>query len=304
MSESPAEEAKCQLCGHPMPSGEEMFFYHGYSGPCPGPPLIDIAKQEKKPPTGVSEAVAEAYARAADKMFNHMTARLDELEYGGHYGGRPDGSFRAMYGPSPDYEGLTQSSSRAAISPSEWRASMEGVMRLIETDSIRSADPFRGRRPVNTIVMSDDGYNLLRNHLKVTLAVPGHVEFNTMQGIPIYKTPTESTALMEALRLVYEQGRKVLLYVDSRYEFVILDPHKLAAWNIYGFTRQSVLPRSTDAVHHNSADKLQQPVDGGGGSEEHQQNHPGSEAADGDVLRGPEASERLPGSGLDRGGDG
>ena len=29
----------CQVCGEPMPSGEEMFKFHGYSGPCPKPPL-------------------------------------------------------------------------------------------------------------------------------------------------------------------------------------------------------------------------------------------------------------------------
>lgn len=29
----------CKLCGEPMPAGEEMFNYHGYSGPCPKPPL-------------------------------------------------------------------------------------------------------------------------------------------------------------------------------------------------------------------------------------------------------------------------
>lgn len=33
--------AKCQLCGEPMPAGEEMFNYHGYSGPCPKPPRTD-----------------------------------------------------------------------------------------------------------------------------------------------------------------------------------------------------------------------------------------------------------------------
>ena len=32
-------EAKCQLCGEPMPAGEEMFKFHGYSGPCPKPPM-------------------------------------------------------------------------------------------------------------------------------------------------------------------------------------------------------------------------------------------------------------------------
>lgn len=29
----------CELCGEPMPEGEEMFKFHGYSGPCPKPPL-------------------------------------------------------------------------------------------------------------------------------------------------------------------------------------------------------------------------------------------------------------------------
>lgn len=29
----------CELCGAPMPEGETMFRFHGYSGPCPLPPL-------------------------------------------------------------------------------------------------------------------------------------------------------------------------------------------------------------------------------------------------------------------------
>lgn len=29
------DTAKCELCGEPMPEGEEMFLYHGFSGPCP-----------------------------------------------------------------------------------------------------------------------------------------------------------------------------------------------------------------------------------------------------------------------------
>ena len=28
----------CELCGEPMPTGEETLRYHGYSGPCPKPP--------------------------------------------------------------------------------------------------------------------------------------------------------------------------------------------------------------------------------------------------------------------------
>ncbi len=37
----------CQLCGEPMAPGEEMFNYHGFSGPCPKPPL---AKEKEKLP--------------------------------------------------------------------------------------------------------------------------------------------------------------------------------------------------------------------------------------------------------------
>lgn len=29
----------CKLCGEPMPEGEEMFMYHGFSGECPKAPL-------------------------------------------------------------------------------------------------------------------------------------------------------------------------------------------------------------------------------------------------------------------------
>jgi hypothetical protein len=27
--------ANCEICGQPMPEGEEIFKFHGYSGPCP-----------------------------------------------------------------------------------------------------------------------------------------------------------------------------------------------------------------------------------------------------------------------------
>ncbi len=33
------ETPKCELCGEPMPAGETMFKYHGFSGSCPKPPL-------------------------------------------------------------------------------------------------------------------------------------------------------------------------------------------------------------------------------------------------------------------------
>ena len=47
------DQPSCELCGEPMPPGEEMFKYHGYSGGCPKPPLprprpawIDAAAKE------------------------------------------------------------------------------------------------------------------------------------------------------------------------------------------------------------------------------------------------------------------
>ena len=33
------EVARCSICGEPMPEGEGMFMYHGFSGPCPKPAM-------------------------------------------------------------------------------------------------------------------------------------------------------------------------------------------------------------------------------------------------------------------------
>ena len=38
------EQPKCEICGEPMPAGEEMFKFHGYSGNCPKPPLPKSVK--------------------------------------------------------------------------------------------------------------------------------------------------------------------------------------------------------------------------------------------------------------------
>lgn len=40
-----SEQAKCGLCGEPMPPGEEMFNYHGASGPCPKPAARELKAQ-------------------------------------------------------------------------------------------------------------------------------------------------------------------------------------------------------------------------------------------------------------------
>lgn len=41
------EKAICTVCGDPMPEGEQMFKFHGYSGDCPKPPLPRLSKDQK-----------------------------------------------------------------------------------------------------------------------------------------------------------------------------------------------------------------------------------------------------------------
>ena len=49
----------CSVCGEPMPEGEQMFKFHGYSGPCPKPPL----PREKITDAAVDQ-IADAINRA------------------------------------------------------------------------------------------------------------------------------------------------------------------------------------------------------------------------------------------------
>lgn len=55
----------CDLCGEPMPPGEEMFKYHGYSGPCPKPPKPKPApiSPAETPPPAPAEAQEAVEAR-------------------------------------------------------------------------------------------------------------------------------------------------------------------------------------------------------------------------------------------------
>ena len=50
----------CELCGEPMPPGETMFKFHGYSGPCPKEPLPRPA------PINWQERAEKAEAALAD----------------------------------------------------------------------------------------------------------------------------------------------------------------------------------------------------------------------------------------------
>ncbi len=47
----------CELCGEPMPTGETMFKYHGFSGPCPTKQAAEVERAEQgtrsvEPPSG------------------------------------------------------------------------------------------------------------------------------------------------------------------------------------------------------------------------------------------------------------
>ncbi|WP_374312472.1 DUF2829 domain-containing protein [Dongia sp.] len=45
MSDFSSSPPTCNICGEPMPPGEEVFKFHGYSGPCPKPPLAGSAEK-------------------------------------------------------------------------------------------------------------------------------------------------------------------------------------------------------------------------------------------------------------------
>lgn len=63
----------CEMCGEPMPKGEEMFKYHGYSGPCPKPPL----RNEKKY-TLTDEQVALAKSHIQNYENGNHSGLLEE----------------------------------------------------------------------------------------------------------------------------------------------------------------------------------------------------------------------------------
>lgn len=59
--------SNCELCGEPMPAGEEMFMYHGHSGNCPKPPLPRAVKptyDELETALTAARAEAEALRKA------------------------------------------------------------------------------------------------------------------------------------------------------------------------------------------------------------------------------------------------
>ena len=83
----PSDEGRCDVCGEPMPPGEEMFRMHGYSGPCPKPPLPRqvnpdevicpaCTHQFRAIPESVQKELAAAYAELR-KLRPGLTAIFD-----------------------------------------------------------------------------------------------------------------------------------------------------------------------------------------------------------------------------------
>lgn len=72
----------CQLCGEPMPEGEEMFVYHGYSGPCPRPPLSERPNIERLKSQSAVERLRQerdlAIAAAVEEFRRQACAKLCE----------------------------------------------------------------------------------------------------------------------------------------------------------------------------------------------------------------------------------
>ena len=66
---------KCSLCGESMPEGETMFKFHGYSGPCPTPPL----KKVELDPAGHPKLELTVLERKAIEVLNSIAALPDEV---------------------------------------------------------------------------------------------------------------------------------------------------------------------------------------------------------------------------------
>ena len=85
----------CELCGEPMPADEQMFKYHGYSGPCPPrkhpfapePPAAEIQNDSAIPVTSNALAAARNRKLRARRRwgvhrvrYDLSRAQLDRLE--------------------------------------------------------------------------------------------------------------------------------------------------------------------------------------------------------------------------------
>jgi hypothetical protein len=70
--------SNCSICGEPMAAGEEVFKFHGYSGPCPKPPQ----------PNGAARVAGMKHAPAIN-----LIEQLRDEYIGEHCQSYPDGHY-------------------------------------------------------------------------------------------------------------------------------------------------------------------------------------------------------------------
>ncbi len=77
----------CSICGEPMPPGEEMFKFHGYSGDCPKPPLqrtvvaitVGIRERQGQWFAFMGDAEIACYSRQeAERIIDDMNAMVKQ----------------------------------------------------------------------------------------------------------------------------------------------------------------------------------------------------------------------------------
>lgn len=81
--------ATCELCGEPMPAGEEMFKFHGYSGPCPKPPIEKPAAMSdyERGQRDTLNAILALNPEAARRL--HMATDGEDESFDNHVGKLP-----------------------------------------------------------------------------------------------------------------------------------------------------------------------------------------------------------------------
>lgn len=73
---------KCEICGEPMPVGEEMFKFHGYSGKCPTRPLPKPGRTQEQIRQQAEQLIKDA--EAAGMIVTIELKPLQPLAMGNH----------------------------------------------------------------------------------------------------------------------------------------------------------------------------------------------------------------------------
>lgn len=71
-----AAQPRCQICGEPMPPGEEMFKYHGRTGPCPKPPSTSVPPET----TARSEMLTRMSLDGLEELSQTIRISLDHAD--------------------------------------------------------------------------------------------------------------------------------------------------------------------------------------------------------------------------------